>query len=805
MADKKNITHIFWKKDHIEDDRVKTVYIPGVYPNPGTRIENKTVHAASKPWLKQGKNERRSSHRQVDLQPALKRTVASVASQNKDDKGSSKRTASERKHERRASLKDLRPEDKRRVANLIKELAKAGEEREIVVERLHKERLDFSEKNDELRREQMQLIKERDGLREKMLEYQLLINEYGKQIYETRRQATNQNQFLSKSSSSAVLMQAPATIHQHVPPSSDFPRRVQQSSYDPNAVGDITGNYKPPLKLVELKENIPTYYHIPAETDHVIPGKLQSSGQSLNKKESNYNGLSRIQTSSEYLSNMQAQTVLQPTTAFVDDLAQGKGEVNSESTTRHSDLHSILFAQQTKLQDQQTKLQEQLDNLQKLQDNLFQNALLKDETGVILNSNASCSLLSQKEDKEYERTFVQHNSASSGVDPVISQNSQCKQQTPTSQNIQPSISESNQLKPSSYTDAVVQTENYSIADFEPNGIPLQLDKVDITATQDKTDKSVACLNSDTAANRDNRTFVSSEETNEDNAKHYTLYESQDHKFDSSQVSENNSHTLDQSINSTQCIPAAQLQQVRISREVPESSLNPEDLFHTKNSKYLRRRYPTHNKSSLAKTVMNGEILSPVIRKSGEKTERTVLGQKGLLDARNTKGLISIQAIPMKGILRDHLILKESISPITDDSELLELNNQRKVRLNLVSQSSGLAPSDELLGIKNSQFNRGRKSHSYNSADSTNMISSRLSKSHSFDRKPKHSTLLDILDDMEQECVPNESNNSFSRHLLSTKGQNSSLDSSRSGILLQKDHNIDSEIEESAVLEDIFFL
>ena len=42
-----------------------------------------------------------------------------------------------------ASLKDLCPEDKERVANLIRELAKAGEEKEATANQLDDERKQF--------------------------------------------------------------------------------------------------------------------------------------------------------------------------------------------------------------------------------------------------------------------------------------------------------------------------------------------------------------------------------------------------------------------------------------------------------------------------------------------------------------------------------------------------------------------------------------------------------------------------------------------------------------------------------------
>ena len=50
------------------------------------------------------------------------------------------------KSKRQFSLKELNPEDKKRVANLVKELAKAGEERHRAEQRLQEERMAFEER-----------------------------------------------------------------------------------------------------------------------------------------------------------------------------------------------------------------------------------------------------------------------------------------------------------------------------------------------------------------------------------------------------------------------------------------------------------------------------------------------------------------------------------------------------------------------------------------------------------------------------------------------------------------------------------
>ena len=59
------------------------------------------------------------------------------------------------------SLKELNPQDKKRVANLVKELAKVGEERQLAEERIKEERLAFEERLAILQEEYDAVIKEK--------------------------------------------------------------------------------------------------------------------------------------------------------------------------------------------------------------------------------------------------------------------------------------------------------------------------------------------------------------------------------------------------------------------------------------------------------------------------------------------------------------------------------------------------------------------------------------------------------------------------------------------------------------------
>ncbi|XP_033929104.1 protein hinderin-like [Melopsittacus undulatus] len=63
-----------------------------------------------------------------------------------------------------ASLKDLCPEDKRRIANLIRELARVSEEKEVTEERLKAEQESFEKKIRQLEEQNELIIKEREDI-----------------------------------------------------------------------------------------------------------------------------------------------------------------------------------------------------------------------------------------------------------------------------------------------------------------------------------------------------------------------------------------------------------------------------------------------------------------------------------------------------------------------------------------------------------------------------------------------------------------------------------------------------------------
>uniref|UniRef100_A0A3P8RV91 Zgc:162344 n=1 Tax=Amphiprion percula TaxID=161767 RepID=A0A3P8RV91_AMPPE len=84
-------------------------------------------------------------------------------------------------------LKDLCPEDKRRIANLIEELARVSEEREESVQRLKDEQGNFGRKIQQLEQQNLIIAQERESLQQQYRECQELLGLY--QQYLSQQQA----------------------------------------------------------------------------------------------------------------------------------------------------------------------------------------------------------------------------------------------------------------------------------------------------------------------------------------------------------------------------------------------------------------------------------------------------------------------------------------------------------------------------------------------------------------------------------------------------------------------------------------
>jgi hypothetical protein len=105
---------------------------------------------------------------------------------------------SESSKARRASLKNLNVEDKKRVANLIKELAKTGEERELALERLQEERVSFDEQLGTVQEEQTTLKQEREALKQRLEKSEKLLKKYESELKDVKTEKEEQEKILKK-------------------------------------------------------------------------------------------------------------------------------------------------------------------------------------------------------------------------------------------------------------------------------------------------------------------------------------------------------------------------------------------------------------------------------------------------------------------------------------------------------------------------------------------------------------------------------------------------------------------------------
>ncbi|XP_025787226.1 protein hinderin isoform X3 [Puma concolor] len=172
----------FWSRD-FSDEEQSVVYVPGISTEGNARSRHKLSPKAD-----------------VKLKTS-KVTAASVSMESLKGAGDSVDEQNFCKGGiKSASLKDLCLEDKRRIANLIKELARVSEEKEVTEERLRAEQESFEKKIRQLEEQNELIIKEREEYRE----CQELLSLYQKYLSEQQEKLT-----MSLSELGAAGMQEP--------------------------------------------------------------------------------------------------------------------------------------------------------------------------------------------------------------------------------------------------------------------------------------------------------------------------------------------------------------------------------------------------------------------------------------------------------------------------------------------------------------------------------------------------------------------------------------------------------------------
>ncbi|XP_072173657.1 uncharacterized protein [Diadema setosum] len=174
---------IFWTKDESDADfdqdkmTQRGAHVPGVTDTASRLTTEETAKRFLKPGVHRQKTMPSKPHGKMDGggNPSSKRKP--ISSQNTEGDSSFMRP----------SLKDLRPEDKKRVANLIRELAKLGEEKEVAIEQLQVERKEHDLRAKDMQGQVVDILKERESLQLQLLECQKLLAEYQTRVSQEQK------------------------------------------------------------------------------------------------------------------------------------------------------------------------------------------------------------------------------------------------------------------------------------------------------------------------------------------------------------------------------------------------------------------------------------------------------------------------------------------------------------------------------------------------------------------------------------------------------------------------------------------
>ncbi|XP_043403623.1 protein hinderin isoform X3 [Chelonia mydas] len=162
---------VYWSRD-ISDEEQPMVYVPGISAEGNLRTRHVVKGRKSEAKLKVP-----GAASSVSMDPL--RSTGDPPGQQVTNGGV-----------KSASLKDLCPEDKRRIANLIKELARVSEEKEETEERLRAEQESFEKKIRQLEEQNELIIKEREALQQQYRECQELLSLYQKYLSEQQEKLT---------------------------------------------------------------------------------------------------------------------------------------------------------------------------------------------------------------------------------------------------------------------------------------------------------------------------------------------------------------------------------------------------------------------------------------------------------------------------------------------------------------------------------------------------------------------------------------------------------------------------------------
>lgn len=253
------------------DEEQSVVYVPGISTEGNTRSRQKLISP------KANVKTSRVTAASISME-SLKGAGDSVNEQNFRKRGM-----------KSASLKDLCLEDKRRIANLIKELARISEEKEVTEERLKAEQESFEKKIRQLEEQNELIVKEREALQQQYRECQELLSLYQKYLSEQQekltmslseldaarmqeQQATNRKSTLRSSSmeldGSYLSVAKPQTYSQ----TKQRPKSANQDSASESLV-EFRNNSLKPAALHYPKENLERVTSETRTCNYGFPGK----------------------------------------------------------------------------------------------------------------------------------------------------------------------------------------------------------------------------------------------------------------------------------------------------------------------------------------------------------------------------------------------------------------------------------------------------------------------------------------------------------------------------------------------------
>ncbi|CAH1251958.1 KIAA1328 [Branchiostoma lanceolatum] len=295
---------VFWTKD-VTDEENSLVHVPGVTDvgnkrpqkkMPGRRsrdldprMPSPTAH--STPEREDGS----ALHSGIEAEDSGKVEEDSVIKQQKEKV--IKNGSSESK---KPALKDLRIEDKKRVANLIKELAKVGEEKEKAVETLQTERQTYGQKLQLLEQEHQKTLQaiqdqyhhlatERDHIQSRAAmaeqqyqETQALLTLYQRQITEQQEMVNEKlNESLNEllSSPRRLSPKVPETPPRGAMPASTVgftpPQRLDRGVQNPVPQQRYANLYTPQVNMVQPGAEVSS-----RGISHMGPTTLVQQGES---------------------------------------------------------------------------------------------------------------------------------------------------------------------------------------------------------------------------------------------------------------------------------------------------------------------------------------------------------------------------------------------------------------------------------------------------------------------------------------------------------------------------------------------